>query len=259
MIYCVQLRSTLVTLNAVWLRLFQLQVIYWSFSCGRAFDDVCQVITNCVNVTIVACSMNKHTYRRIAVLAVTLATVLVEPLVAFAEQETDRSIALSSIVTTSSQRKLRYFNDVFSGDDRTKYQREFAKSRTPTPNVVLIDAADEGAAISKSAKVIFGTLKTDQVIQAKADSNYWMVAFLSTGPSTPTAYMIERASIEGNTIRLTYYKPKAELVTADVRHYFYWIPLGQLKPAAYKVELYDSDKKAVTLSRLIEVKQEKPR
>ena len=208
---------------------------------------------------IVECSMNKHTYRRIALLAVTLATVLVESLIAFAEKKTDRSIALSSIVTTSSQRNLRYFNDVFSGDDRTKYQREFAKIRTPTPSVVLIDAADERAAISKSAKVIFGTLKTDQVIQAKADSNYWIVAFLSTGPSTPTAYMIERALIEGNTIRITYYKAKAELVTADVRHYFYWIPLGQLMPAAYKVELYDSDKKAVTLSRLIEVKQEKPR
>jgi hypothetical protein len=41
--------------------------------------------------------------------------------------------------------------------------------------------------------------------------------------------------------------------TADIHYYYYWVPLGKLDDGVYNLELFDTDLKAVTLMRRVEI------
>jgi hypothetical protein len=85
--------------------------------------------------------------------------------------------------------------------------------------------------------------------------NNWLVAYLGCGHSRPPNWVVDRATVDGNTVRLTYRKPQAKWETGDVVRYYYWVPIGVLDDGAYNLELYDADLKIVTLMRRAEVKR----
>lgn len=198
---------------------------------------------------------------RIVGRAIAAIVVLAVAMLTFASQKTELSIPLSDIVTTSPQPKMRYLADIFPDDTRNNYERQFSGITTNASNIFLVDAANNAGAIGVSAAVLFGALSADTAAVANMpkpqQGSHWMVAYLGFGPSEPTWWTIEGASVEGDKIRLTYRKAKTTEATADIHHYYYWIPLGKLKPGVYYVELFDSSVKAITLSRRVVVMPER--
>jgi hypothetical protein len=153
---------------------------------------------------------------------------------------------------------MRYFNDVLPTDVGSEYQRKFIGITSNASNVFLVDAANEYDAINASASVLFGPFSADTAATVNAPDpkpgSHWFVVYLGAGPSTPTWFLVESATVQGNTIRLIYSKAAAATqITADIRRYYFWIPLGKLEPGTYIVELYDSNVNAVTLSRRVYV------
>jgi len=180
-----------------------------------------------------------------------------------------RVIPLSTVVTTSPQARMRYFENVFPksaagnaaiGED---YYRRLNTDIAGASNVFLVDAMNERGAISASIRVFFAAQSADIAAPLNLPDpirgSHWLVAYLGIGPSRPTRWVIEEALVEAGKIRLTYRKADATIVTGDIRSYYFWVPLGKLPPDVYSLELYDAGLKAATLSRRVEVEQEKHR
>ena len=127
-------------------------------------------------------------------------------------------------------------------------------------NAFLVDAITASDAIEASRTVFFGGRSADTPPPVNQPDpkrgSYWLVAYLGIGPSGP-AFVIEEASVERDTIRLTYSRPKPSSVTADIHHYYYWVPVGKLRPGEYRIELFDSGQKKVTMLRRVILKEEK--
>jgi hypothetical protein len=206
----------------------------------------------------------KHGLQVMTLAAIVLTTTA---LLVFANQKQVTSIPPSSIVTTSSQENMRYFDNVFSkqtGQNQSEAAREFARAfQLGTPgasNAFLVDAPNESGAIEASRAVYFGGRSAETPVTVNQPNpkrgNYWLAVYLGIGPSGPTSFVIEKASIDGDTIRLTYSRPKPSAATADIHHYYYWVPLGKLQPAEYQIDLFDSGQKKVTLFRRVVLQKE---
>jgi hypothetical protein len=177
-------------------------------------------------------------------------------LVVLMREQQDRSIPLTSIIATTSQENLRQFHDIFSNNEEEQYQRKFAGSTANASNVFVVKASDATSAVSIGSRVFFGYLPTEQAAttkEKKEQSDYWLVAYLGAGTSSPTSFVIDEVTVEGNVVRLTYSRPKAERVTCDVLQYYFWVPLGELRPGKYRLDLFDVTARAVTLSRYVEL------
>ena len=134
---------------------------------------------------------------------------------------------------------MRSFEEIFpnqSGQNELvaagQYLRPFQTATLGASNAFLVDADNDRDAIEASKSVFFGGRSADVPAPLNQPDpklgNYWLAAYLGIGPSGPTAFQIEKASIQGDTIRLTYSHPKAAEVTANVHPYYYWVPLGKL-------------------------------
>jgi hypothetical protein len=86
--------------------------------------------------------------------------------------------------------------------------------------------------------------------EVKSDQ-FWLVAFLGTSGSSPPEWLVGSARLKGNEVRLVYRKKSSE--SADAFPYLVWVPLGKLKPGIYTVELFDEDKRRVTLLRRVTI------
>ena len=192
------------------------------------------------------------------VAALVLITVAI---IVFANSNVERRISLSSIITTSPQGEMRSLSDVFPSGEMESFKTKILSFHGNAATAFLVDAATEKDAINASAGVLFGSMPADKAVPVNtADpkrGSQWLVAHLGLGPSYPTCFVIEETSVKADKIRLTYWKAKAADATADIHHYYYWVPLGKLKAGTYHVELYDADLNEETLSRRVEVEQEK--
>lgn len=193
--------------------------------------------------------------------ALVLVTIAI---IVFAKPRGKRSIPLSEIIATSSQAKMKHFNEVFTNNAPTGefYQRTLHSNITRPSNVFLVVAAVDSDAIGASIDVFFGGRSADTPAPIERPNpglgSHWLVAYLGAGPSGPTWFVVEKVSVSANKISLIFSNPEAGSVTADVHHYYFWVPLGKLNPGIYRLELYDAELNAVTLSRRVEIKQEKP-
>jgi hypothetical protein len=161
------------------------------------------------------------------------------------------------MITTSPQPKMRNLGDVFPDGEMEDFKAKILSTHRNEASVFVVDAMNEKDAVSASAGVLFDSKPTDtEVTVNTADpppGSHWLVAYLGMGPSHPARWIVERASIARNKIRLIYRKPELTSVTGDIQHYYYWVPLGKLKAGSYEVELYDAHSEAVTLSRRVAV------
>jgi hypothetical protein len=145
------------------------------------------------------------------------------------------SVPLAEIITTGSQEKMRYFDDVVANADKESLQRKFSGSRTNALSIFLVEAGDERGAISASSRFLFGPLAPEAaargIISDGKDGSHWLIAYLGAGPSYPNWFVIEEPTVKTDKITLTYRTVKAAEATANVQHSYYWIPLGKLNPA----------------------------
>jgi hypothetical protein len=177
-----------------------------------------------------------------------------------------RDVPLSSIVTTSPQKGMIQSRDVFSNRDHNSVvtngflDQILTATKSGASNVFLIDAKDRYEAVGTSARVILGAHAADKAVRANIPKpkheGLWVVAYLGSGPSSPTWWTVEGVSIDANKIRLRYRKSPPAPATDDIHPYYYWIPLGSLDNGAYELELYDLEKNCVMLMRLVTIEKE---
>ena len=173
------------------------------------------------------------------------------------------SVPLADVLTTSGQDGLQQVRDVFQGENEQAnkstngYLRKIFEASPGASSVFLVDAETLPEAISASASVFVGARSAGAPVpvnkQKAVRGNLWLVAYLGTSHSDPMRWIVDSTSVVGTEIRLTYREPKSFIGTADSYPYYYWIPLGNLTPGIYKIELFDADEKAVTLMRRVKV------
>jgi hypothetical protein len=175
-----------------------------------------------------------------------------------------RTITLSAIVTTSPQKGLQNVRDVLQQKGNSQepeaadgYLRQLLSGSNGSSNVFLVDATTIHDALAASFNILVGSRSADTpatVNTAKPfRGSHWLVAYLGAGPSTPTWWTIESVELEKNKVILSYRPSKPSPATADVRPYYYWIPLGTLDPGTYELQLVNLDQKLVRLVRRVDV------
>jgi hypothetical protein len=192
------------------------------------------------------------------VLLILLITLVV---VAFANRNAEQDIAMSTVLATNPQADMKYVYDVCQTSERADYQKKLLQLDSNASNAFLVEGSNDRDAFVASLRILFGPLPADTPAAVnRADARQggcWFVAYLGSGPSEPRWFTIENAVVETGKIRLNYHRAHATMMTRDIQHYCYWVPLTKLDPGVYYVELYDTNLKAVTLSRRIGVEQEK--
>jgi hypothetical protein len=170
-------------------------------------------------------------------------------------QET-KEILLRSIITTSEQDGVQHIGNVLKADNG--YLRQLRQdTKGGASNVFLVEAEGINDAVKASFDVFLGSLRaaTPATVSTTKQKRpiHWLAVYLGPGPSTPVWWTVEGATVQGNTVRLTYRQSRPQPATEDVHRYYCWVPLGKLAPGAYSVELFDADEKAVTLMRRVKV------
>src|SRR5262245_25918428 len=90
---------------------------------------------------------------------------------------------------------------------------------------------------------------------SKSDK-FWLVAYLGTHGSHGE-WLRKSAQISGKKIRLTYYNGRKGAILLDMRPYLAWVPLGNLEPGAYTLELFDEQENEVNLMRRVIIPKRK--
>ncbi len=181
-----------------------------------------------------------------------------------AEEPADqkRTIPLSEIVTTGPQKDLRSIDDVVGPTEAyNSFMMRFRNAGDGSSNVFLVDAKKIRDALEASANVLFGSRSAEtpasQDKPKPERGSHWLVVYLGSGPSNPVWWTVESVTVDKGKVIFTYHKSKPQPATDDVRRYYYWVPLGKLDATNYDIQMYDSDKTAVTLMRRVEVSQSK--
>ncbi len=188
------------------------------------------------------------------------ATAAAEPPIA-STMET-RSIPLSEIVTTSPQKGLRHIRDTrFETNnkwDPEVFLQQIHNVSNGGSNAFIVDATNLYDALWASLDVLTGPRRVDAPVPVNRSKpergNFWLVAYLGSGPSNPSWWTISGVTVDKSKVVLSYQESKPSPATADVRHYYYWVPLGKLEPGPYEIQLLDVDKGVVTLMRRVDVK-----
>jgi hypothetical protein len=167
-------------------------------------------------------------------------------------QAASREIALSEVLSTGTQKGLQRVPSDRGLEDA---MRRLDLRHDGSSNALLVDAPNVSDAVNATARVLTGFRAADTPVPyGKLSGINWLVVYLGSGHSSPTKWIVENVTVDGNRIRLTYRDPRVGHGTGDSRPYYFWVPLGTLDAAAYNVELYDSVLDAVTLMRRVEVK-----
>jgi len=176
------------------------------------------------------------------------------------------SIALSSILSTSGQPELKTVTPAFRIVDgkqeftptsgALKQRLESAKGQAAS-SVFLVDAPDEAAAITVSTRVFARYKSADYpatLDQPKPPrGNHWLVVFTGIAGSGPVRWIVDSVTIANGNVRFNYHKNQSGFSTDDIRYYYFWVPLGKLDDRAYELELYETNLKAITLMRRVDV------
>ncbi len=175
-----------------------------------------------------------------------------------------RPIPLSEIVTTSPQKGLQQVRDALQQENAALkseatdgYLRQIQSISNGSSNAFLVDAINTSDSIAASLSILVGWRSANTPAPVNTTKpkrgSHWLVAYLGSGPSTPTWWNVESVSATKSTVTLTYKRSKPSPATADVHPYFYWVPLGKLDPGPYEVQLLDADRGVISLMRRVEV------
>jgi hypothetical protein len=174
----------------------------------------------------------------------------------------DRVVPPSRILTTGPQKGMRHVRNVFqqadNGQGAELFLRQLHDVSNNSSDVFLVDATDVMDALSASLSVLIGAHSADTPASGDAacarQGSYWLVAYLGTGPSSPTWWTVDHVVVGKNRVVLSYRKSKPAPATDDVQFYYYWVPLGRLDNSHYEIQLFDGERRATTLMRRVDVK-----
>ena len=172
-----------------------------------------------------------------------------------------RTIPLSEILTTSPQKGLQHLRDAWQRKNNEQgaevFLRQLHDVSNGSSNAFLVDATNMADALSASFSILAGSRSADTPAPVNTSNpkrgSHWLVAYLGTGPSNPTWWVIEGVAVGNGKVVLSYRKSKPAPATDDVHRYYYWIPLGKLDAGTYEVQLFDVERGAITLMRRIDV------
>jgi hypothetical protein len=158
----------------------------------------------------------------------------------------DRKVLLGSVYTTTGQK------------DAKDAAAEFRDEAQPygvfsgLPQVFLVNGNDFRAAVKASRPFLedTGGGKTPAPkAESKAGGPQWVGACLGSDGSMPPAFRVLSVETSGTKIRITYESIRRNESTSDEHPYLLWAPLGKLNAGEYRLELYDTTVKRVTVSR----------
>ena len=179
--------------------------------------------------------------------------------------DASRAVPLKSMVTTGPQKEMQQAANVFQLDngkrDNKAYYNNIGEvmkgTRSGASNAFLVDATTVRDAIKASTRIILGSraARTPAPVDKPEPvrGSHWLVAYLGTGPSSPTWWTVEGVTVDGKTIRMTYRESSPTDTTRDAELYYYWAPLGQLAPGVYDLVLFDAGRNRISLMRKVEV------
>ena len=127
-------------------------------------------------------------------------------------------------------------------------------------NVAIVNGDNITDAIKATRWLFTGGMTADKpghTDEGKKSNNFWLVAYLGTGWSTPPKWRYDSTVVEGKSIEFRFKSSKANLISGDSILYFYWVPLGPMNPGTFELSLVDTDRGRATLVRSVEIAKEK--
>src|SRR5262249_44939678 len=124
-------------------------------------------------------------------------------------------------------------------------RREF---RGGASNVILVRGKDITQAVKAAALAFVRGRSANGPVNPEGETKppeIWLVAYFGTAASDRPAWLVDSVERKGKIIRVAYRLCSAE--GKDIHLYFLWVPLGELERATYTLELFDADRKEVTL------------
>lgn len=166
-----------------------------------------------------------------------------------------RKIPLKSIYSTNGQEGPISVR----GGRGEPYDRFLAEMYRKTygmgaSNVFLVRADDLAAAIRATYFVFLGGRPVDRPTDPDDQLKHtkiWLAIYFGVTGSEPPGWLVKSVEQNGKTIRVTYVQQQPE--TKDLHQYFVWVPLGVLEGGTYALELFDGEKKEITLLRRVVV------
>jgi hypothetical protein len=174
-------------------------------------------------------------------------------------------IPLSDVTSTLRYEGMKYIGSGRRSDGTKTVVEDYADAMSRllastggASNVILVDANSINDAVKATARVLAGVRSADKpaISWNTVSGKHWLLVYLGCGHSNPHKWVVESILIKGNVIRFRYRKPRSSFETADIQHYYYWVPIGKLENGVYTLELYDSGLKSVTLMRRVEIGKE---
>ena len=184
---------------------------------------------------------------------------------AVAQAEETRNIPLESSYSTSGQKGLRLVGSgYFLQDDGTKKYLEPCGSELEAisreagsvgaSNVFLVRGNDIAGAVRATRWVFTGGRSADVSTLADAEAKQapvWAVVYFGRAPSEPPVWLIRAVELKAKTMRVTFLKRQGDV--RESQQYFAWIPLGNVEPGVYTLELFDAEKKDAVLVRRVTI------
>ena len=177
------------------------------------------------------------------------------------------SIPLSSILSTSGQADLQAVTPAYRiVNGKHKYvvpagealeQFLQATKGQGASNAFLVDAPNDVSAIAASSAVFAGYSSANSPVALNQPNpprgNHWLVVFTGVAGSAPVRWTVDSVTVDSGRVRFNYHKAPMGISTADIHYYYFWVPLGKLADGIYNLELHETNLKAVSLMRRVEV------
>jgi hypothetical protein len=174
-------------------------------------------------------------------------------------QEKPYYIPLHSIYVESDQEGVKHLQDLPHDLKAKVLEKLPPKAQTlglGPSNLFLVRGEDIKDAVFGTWEAYQGPFPGDEPIDplTKYKGNHqWLVVYF--GCSNPgTVWLVDSVMQKGNTFRVYFKKGKHAEVSA-FHYYFAWVPLGELAPGAYKLELFNMDTMQMALARTVTVKK----
>lgn len=142
-------------------------------------------------------------------------------------------------------------------EELIRHQRSFYR------DAFLVPGQDIAAAIKATPRAYTDTVQLDVPVPIDPNEGVaqpaWLHVNLGAGPSTPVTWQVHAVEVKGGSMRVVYslWKPagggRRGGSTDDIKHYIVWVPLSGISPGTYALELYDSDRKELTLERRVTI------
>ena len=166
-----------------------------------------------------------------------------------------KKIRLDLGFTTSGQKGLNYAFSIREEKSRDILRQlvQDAK-RNGASNVFLVAGDQIENVLSATSEVMCRGLGTDNVLlvndQPGKAARYWLVAFFGVH-SGDSGWRVKSIERQDKKIRIRFSFSGG--LNLDRQAYFFWIPLDELDPGRYSLELYDDDCGDTNLIRRVNV------